>query len=141
MVSFVVDTSVAITWLLHDEKTESSEALLSRLVNGDERAAAPPLLYYELSNAMNMAGKRGRIDRNTKRGLLNYFSLLPIDPDGDSTRLALTSTQAVAEKHNLTVYDASYLELALRRGLSLATNDAALIQAARLEGVPLEQTV
>ncbi|RYD27795.1 MAG: PIN domain-containing protein [Verrucomicrobiaceae bacterium] len=140
MVSFAVDTSVAITWLLHDEKTAASEALLDRLVNGGEKAAAPPLLFYELANAMAMAVKRGRIGNSAKRGLLDFFGLLPVEPDGDSTRLVLSSTHLVAEKHGLTLYDASYLELALRRGLPLATNDAALIRAALAEGVRLEKT-
>lgn len=140
MVSFVVDTSVAITWLLQDEKTAASEALLDRLVHGGETAAAPPLLFYELANAMAMAVKRGRIDQSTKRGLLDFFGLLPIEADETCTRLALTSTQLVAEKHGLTLYDASYLELALRRGLPMATNDTALIRAAQGEGVSLEKT-
>lgn len=138
MVSFVADTSAAMAWLLEDEKTAASEALLHRLVNGGEKAAAPPLLFFELSNALSMAVKRGRIEKTTKHGLLNFFSHLPINLDEDATRMALTSTQALAEKHTLTVYDASYLELALRCGVPLATKDKALIRAAQAEGVILE---
>ncbi|RYD38608.1 MAG: PIN domain-containing protein [Verrucomicrobiaceae bacterium] len=135
--SFVVDSSAALPWLLEDEKTPASEALLERLINGGERAVAPPLLRYEVSNAMAMAVKRKRITKDVMREALDFFSLLPIDLDDDSNHLVLTSAQTVAGKHSLTIYDAVYLDLAGRLGLPLASNDDALTKAARSEGVPL----
>lgn len=135
---FVVDSSAALPWLLEDEKTAASEALLDRLISGGERAVAPPLLRYEVSNAMAMAVKRKRIARDVMREALEFFSLLPIDLDEDSNRLVLTSAQTIAEKHSLTIYDAIYLELAGRLGLPLATNDNALMKAAKSEGIAWE---
>ena len=72
---FVVDSSAALPWLLEDEKTAASEALLDRLISGGERAVAPPLLRYEVSNAMAMAVKRKRIARDVMRAFTEQMSL------------------------------------------------------------------
>jgi len=71
------------------------------------------------------------------RTFLGLLEGLPISVDQPSTASAWHDTLALARSHRLTTYAAAYLELALRRGLPLATRDKALQAAARLEGVPL----
>jgi predicted nucleic acid-binding protein len=135
--SFVVDSSAALSWLLEDEKTPVSEAILDRLVFGGEKAVAPPLIRYEVSNAMAMAVRRGRVGKEVMREALDFFSQLPIDLDEASNQFALSSALSVAEKHALTVYDAVYLDLAMRLGVALATKDEPLRRAAGAEGIAL----
>ena len=82
------------------------------------------------------AERRGRISPAAIRTYLGLLEGLPISVDQPSTASAWHDTLALARSHRLTSYVAAYLELALRRGLTLATRDKALQAAARLEGVP-----
>jgi predicted nucleic acid-binding protein len=90
----------------------------------------------EASNTLLMAQRRGRIDRETMQERLALLDMLPIETDdavcGTVWR---SSVLTLADVEALSFYDAIYLELAIRRGLPLASSDAALCRAARRRGV------
>jgi predicted nucleic acid-binding protein len=134
-VSFVVDSSVALSWCFEDERTPATKALLERV--GESGAIAPQLWPAEVLNGLMMAERRQRIDASRRRQLADFLRDLPIALDPDTTVQFWDATQDLAERFRLTVYDAIYLELAQRRHLALASLDKALRQAATTLGVPV----
>ena len=132
--SFVLDASVVLAWLLPDERSDDATQLIERAVA--ERPRAPSLLMLEVGNALLQAERRGRIRRATRLDLLDAFTTLPIalEPLGAE---AMLRAGGLAGKHRLTLYDAIYLELALSRDCALASFDEALVKAARIERVPV----
>jgi len=134
-VSFVVDNSVALAWCFEYEQTEAIMSLLDRVC--DEGANAPQLWPIEALNGLLMAERRKRIDSVLRRRLTGFLQALPIEIDTETAGLTWTEIAELAERHRLTSYDATYLELALRLGLPLATTDKALAAAAASAGVSL----
>jgi predicted nucleic acid-binding protein len=133
--AFVLDCSIAIAWCFEDEATPETDALLDRL--HDEGAAVPALWPLEVGNALLQAERRGRLSTAKVAAFVDLLSGLPIATDGDTATRALREVLALARAERLTTYDASYLELAGRRALPLATKDQALHRAAQRVGVPL----
>jgi predicted nucleic acid-binding protein len=129
---FVVDASVAACWLMPDERHPVAEAAYGRIAH--DSAVTPVLLWYELRNIFIVSERRGRLDVTKTARALRLLKGLPVTIDTNVDEDALMH---LARQHRLTVYDAAYLELALRKGLELATLDAALAAAARAETVPL----
>ena len=84
-----------------------------------------------------MAERRGRLSTRHRTQVLQVLADLPIEIDEETSGRAWRETLVLAEAHRLTLYDAAYLELAVRRSLPLATRDAALRSAAEAAGVPL----
>ena len=131
MISFVIDASVVIAWAFK-EKHASAELAFSRIQT--EQAIAPALWWYELRNVLLVGERQGRLtERETARFLRN-ISRLAITVNSSPNEIQVLT---LARRHRLTVYDAAYLELALREALPLATLDEALASAARAEGVSL----
>jgi predicted nucleic acid-binding protein len=128
---FVIDASVVVSWAL-DEDHAVADAAAQRL-RGD-RAIVPSLWWYELRNVLVIGERRRRLaERRTAEFLSKIAQLaITIDQFPDEPRL-----MALARRHRLTVYDAAYLELAVRGALPLTTLDMALANAARTEAVPL----
>jgi predicted nucleic acid-binding protein len=137
-VSFVIDASVAISWLFADEQTPLSMNLLQR-VSGTG-AVVPSLWRLEIASALQTSIKRKRIDATYRDSAIQKLLSLPIEIDPDTNDYAWTSTLRLADIHRITVYDASYLELSLRRGLPLATRDDQLAAAAGSAGAILLPT-
>jgi predicted nucleic acid-binding protein len=137
-VSFVIDNSVALAWCFEDEQTVAIMALLDRLA--ETGATAPQLWPLEALNGLLTAERRGRIDAAVRRRLAGFLVQLPVVIDDETASQAWIATAQLAERYDLTAYDAAYLELALRLDLPLATNDAALIAAARAAGASLLPT-
>lgn len=133
--SIVLDNSVALAWCFKDERTALSIALLDRVAR--DGAVAPQLWPLEAVNGLLAAERRRRIDRETRLTLTGFLAKLPITIDPETADRTWSATARLAETHRLTAYDAAYLELAQRLGLPLATQDAALIAAARATGVGL----
>lgn len=131
----VLDVSLSCAWCFADEASEPAWAILEQLQAG--RAHVPALWLWETANVLVQAERRGRISPAAIRTYLGLLEGLPISVDQPSTASAWHDTLALARSHRLTSYDAAYLELALRRGLPLATRDKALQAAGQLEGVPL----
>jgi predicted nucleic acid-binding protein len=95
----------------------------------------PGLWKLEAANILEMGARRGRHDAAFRNSTLADLALLPIRVDTETDRQAWGATLQLSERHRLTMYDAAYLELALRHGLPLASLDADLRRAAQAEGV------
>lgn len=125
----VLDSSVALTWCFADEATQATDALLDDITaNG---ALVPGLWFLELGNVLLAAERRRRITAADVAARLELISALPIYVDQQSIARAWTEILHLARDQNLTTYDATYLDLARRRHLPLATKDRALAEAAR----------
>ena len=131
--AFVLDCSMTMAWVFSDEANEFTEALRESLLK--ENAVAPVLWPIEVGNVLLVAMRRGRIAREDWVRIRDDFSALPIDIDPGSYERVLDTVLPIADEYGLSVYDAMYLELALRRGLPLATLDRKLIEAANTAGI------
>jgi predicted nucleic acid-binding protein len=136
MPSFVVDPSVALAWLLPDEANVEA-ATVRQAIEGGAEAWIPSHWWLELGNGLLMAEKRGRISANAVAQALSLVEALPFEEDEQTAEQVAVRTFALARKHQLTIYDAAYLELAQRRN---ATFDAQLLNAATKEGLPTLST-
>jgi predicted nucleic acid-binding protein len=125
---FVVDASIVAAWALLDENSSRASQALERL-RGDP-ALSPALLFFEVRNVLLVNERRGRLTEAQSAEFLRALSRLPIriDQSPDETQLLI-----LARRHRLTVYDAAYLELALRERLPLVTLDGRLEAAMRAE--------
>ena len=132
----VLDSSTALAWMLPAESSAESDALLDRIAEAG--AVVPGLWRLETANGLLMAERRGRITLAERQEALSILADLPIQTDPHTAGHAWTETLALAAARNLTVYDASYLELAMRAGLPLASFDRALREAAAGCGVRLQ---
>ena len=129
---FVLDCSVTMAWVFRDEATNATDRLRDML--GKNRALVPALWPTETANALLAATRRKRIGREEWSRLRMQLNALPIDVDPVSTARTWGPVLDLAAVHDLTVYDATYLELAMRSGFPLATLDRALRIAAQAEG-------
>jgi predicted nucleic acid-binding protein len=101
----------------------------------DERSQPTPLAGVSLLRNIFVTNElRGRLDSKQTSRALALLAALPIQLDHGANETALL---ALARQHQLTAYDAAYLELAQRENVALATLDEALIRAARAAGVPV----
>jgi predicted nucleic acid-binding protein len=130
--SFVLDASITITWAMADEHRPLADLARTRLYLGD--AVVPPIWWYEVSNMLVVNERRGRISIDDSNLFLQELKVLRIRIDEWNTNLKLPE---LARKFHLTVYDAAYLDLAIRNRLPLATLDKALRAAAEAAGVPM----
>ena len=130
MSTFVLDCSVAMAWLFQDEAAPNTDQLLKELRN-DSNALVPNLWRLELGNTLTQAERRGRITAAQLTTTLELVRNLPITTDTETDSRAFREILNLARTTSLTTYDASYLELAMRHGVPLATLDKALIRAAR----------
>ena len=124
MTAFVLDASIALAWCFADEATPATDALLDRLA--DEEAAAPALWRLEVANALAMAKRRGRLSVVGLTRSVSLLQRLALSIDSEGAERAFRELLDLARAERLTVYDAAYLELALRLGLPLASKDAKL---------------
>ncbi|MEO5734696.1 MAG: type II toxin-antitoxin system VapC family toxin [Rubrivivax sp.] len=130
---FVVDASVSAAWLLPDEATAATEAALD--ATATQAAWVPALWLLEIGNLLLSAQRRKRIDTGQRLALAAAAAALRLQVDREA--VAIGALDALAARHGLTTYDAAYLELALRRGLPLATRDSGLKTAMAAAGVQL----
>jgi len=129
-VSFVLDPSLALSWYFEDERTLEADALLDRTV--ETGAVVPTLWRLEIANGFQNAIRRKRIDF-----AIAQLANMPITVDPDTNIYAWTTTLHLADRFQLTPYDAAYLELAQRRKLPLATLDQRLRVAGKALGLGL----
>lgn len=135
MARFVIDSSIAAAWCFPDEQTFHTQAVLQAVASSAE-VLAPRLWAYEIRNSVLMGLRRKRISPKHAQDFLDTLDALPIrltDPPSYDAVFQL------AERHGLTVYDAAYLELAVRERLPLASLDDALNRAAMVTGVSVFQ--
>ena len=131
----VVDASMAFAWILPSQASSTAEALLKRIEAGDQ-AVVPPLWFLEVANGLLIAERRKTMAAPERRLALERLSALGLTVDEANARVAFDRTSVLAEQFGLSVYDAAYLELAIRRSLPLATRDRALQSAAERSGIP-----
>ncbi len=135
MTRFVLDNSVVMAWYFEDEANDYTSAILERLA-GDE-ALVPSIWPLEVANVMLVGERRGRSTEARSSRFAALLEALPIQADGATSLHAFSGILAVAREQRLSSYDAAYLELAMREGLPLATQDRALREAAQKCGVAL----
>ena len=133
--SVVIDAALTLTWYFDDETTPATEAVLDRV--SEAGAVVPGLWRFEVANAFQAAVWRQRISPEYRDKSLTELARLPITIDADSETHAWTTTLRLADRFGLSIYDATYLELARRRRLPLATLDKTLREAAAAFDVPL----
>ena len=136
--SIVVDASMAAAWLFVDEHTEAAMSVFRDVAA--QGGVAPSLWRLEIASLLRSAVRRGRCHEDLADALLQRLADLPILIDPETDRHAWRATLALSREHGLTPYDACYLELAIRRGLPLATGDRDLIAAARNLGLTVLAT-
>ena len=133
--AFVLDGSVTMVWGFEDEADAYATAILERMP--ELQAHVPPLWPLEVANALLVGERRRRITPAETARFLTILGGFPIRVDDEAVAHAGADTMHLARAHNLSCYDAAYLELAIRRGLPLASLDGKLKTAAEAVGVPL----
>jgi len=133
--SLVLDSSITLAWIYGDETTEPVRRVFEALSEGG--AWVPGIWHLEVANVLEMGVRRKRHNAKFRDATLSDLAQLPIQVDAETDRQAWNVTLRLAESHGLTLYDAAYLELALRRNLPLATLDEDLRAAARTEKLTL----
>jgi predicted nucleic acid-binding protein len=128
---FVVDASIAVAWALKETHAKASVALTRVRTEG---GVVPSLWWFEVRNGLLIGERRGRLTQHDTAFFLRRVSRLALTVDQAPDE---TGVLTLARRHRLTVYDAAYLDLALRESLPLATLDKELGTAARAEGVAL----
>ena len=134
MKGLVIDASVAATWLLTDELSLYAERVLEEMQRG-EPVFVPSLWPLEITNVLFNAERRKRIDKKHRDAALERIERLPISIISGPGLADLKTIRMLAEKHQLTAYDAEYLRVAKELRLPLATQDGNLIAAANREKV------
>jgi predicted nucleic acid-binding protein len=130
---FVLDCSVTISWFFEDETDAYAESVEDSLTQAT--AFVPAIWRLEVANALLVGERRKRTTEAKVAGFLTLLGAMPIASDRETVIRAWQESLGLARAHNLSVYDASYLELALRRGLPLATLDKGLKAAAKAIGI------
>lgn len=131
--AFVLDGSVTMAWFFRDETNAYAESVEDALAH--DEAVVPALWPLEVANTLVVGERRKRCTEAQATTWLNYLRALPIVVDDETAAQAWGDTLSLARAHQLSAYDAAYLELALRRSLPLATLDDRLKDAAAAVGV------
>ena len=132
---FVVDNSVVMAWCFEDESNGYTDTILECLEEGE--AVAPAIWPLEVGNVLLVAERKGRLGKADVVRFLELVSNLPLFVEQESPKRMLTDIIGLARDLRLSTYDASYLDLAMRSGLPLATQDKLLAKAAKKCGVTL----
>jgi predicted nucleic acid-binding protein len=134
MTRFVLDASVALSWVFEDEYSSYSQFVAEVMDEG--HAIVPVVWPLEVANAVLISVRRGRLLESAAPSLIGALDRLRIDIDhGIALESLAQTTLTMGLVHRVSAYDASYLELSLRRGLPLATLDQRLAEAAGAAGI------
>ena len=132
---FVLDSSVALSWCFKDETNAYADDIARQFP--DVEPLVPQLWHLEVANAFLVGERRGRSTAADTAIWTTHLAALPITTDEQTCSAAWSDTLRLARAQNLSAYDGAYLELAIRRGLPLATLDDRLRTAATAEGVAI----
>lgn len=133
--AFVLDCSISMSWCFEDEATPGTDALLRLLL--EDEALAPSIWPLEVVNVLLVAERTNRLTEAQTMRLIALLQSLPITVDESTSEQAMGNILSLARSHKLSSYDAAYLELATREGLPLATKDKKLIKAAKRSGLKI----
>lgn len=134
--SLVLDASMALAWLI--VRADPAEAALAKLAFGEVNASGadvPALWYTEVANTLLVFERAKRLTEQASVSYLADLSLLAIVQDDFSPASRQSRVLDLGRVYKLSAYDATYLELAMRRAATLATFDRKLADAARAAGV------
>lgn len=131
--NFVLDASVTVAWAFDDERDDYALTVLDALTTSE--AVAASIWPLEVANALVTAERRGRIGAAEATRFARLVLQLPVVVEPVERSRAFDTTRQLARRHGLSVYDAAYLDLALTRGVPLATLDGPLRRAAAADGV------
>jgi uncharacterized protein (TIGR03382 family) len=134
--AFIADASVAIGWVHPAQATAETAAMLDAIAEG-ATLEVPALWPLEVANALAVLVRRRKLAVEERRAALGWLRGLPIRVDHEAASLAFSRLSELASAHELSVYDAAYLELAQRRRLVLGCKDRPLRKAAAQAGVTL----
>lgn len=132
--TLVIDSSVAVSWMLRDEDSQLARKALADVVQSG--MIVPGIFWYEFRNTLIVNERRGRLRIEESEQALSVLAALDPAIFHDHSEIDLLR---LSRKHNLSVYDAAYVELALRNGVGLATLDADMAKAAMREGISVIQ--
>jgi len=132
--AWVIDCSVGFAWIHPNQATPETDKLLDE-VEGGAAVVVPALWFIEMANSLLVLQRRKKLTGKERQAALETLSNMSFIVDDEPARVALRETSELAERYDLTVYDATYLELAVRRKLPLASRDSALLGAAKRCGV------
>jgi predicted nucleic acid-binding protein len=132
---FVLDGSVTLAWLFHDEQDPYADAIVDKLPHLE--MLVPRLWHLEIANVLLVGERRGRCSQADTTTWLSFLAGLPVLVDGSTESSAWSQTINLARQRGLSAYDAAYLELAIRENAPLATLDAKLRAAATAVGVAI----
>ena len=131
MTAPVLDCSIVLAWCLEDEQNPFAERAMQ--ITTERGAVMPGIWCYEFRNALVVNERRGRLSARDTRATLADLEDMSIARDIDHSD---DSVQDLSRRHGLSVYDAAYLEVAVRRVLPLASLDHRLREAAKAHGIP-----
>lgn len=137
---FVLDNSVVMRWLLRDgsdERLAYAEKVLFKLSQPGCTTLVPGIWALEVANVLVKAQAKGLVTEASSAAFVRLLQNMAINADPHTATYALSNTLQLARRFKLSSYDASYLELAMREGLPLATLDGDLRSAMRQTGVVL----
>ena len=132
---FVIDNSVVMAWWFKDETSQYADNILDRLE--DSSGFVPSIWPLEVCNVLLVAERKKRISEAGSTRFIALLAELPIIVEQESPERMIKEIFALARKHKLSSYDASYLDLAMRKGLPIATLDKNLLSAAKRSKVPI----
>jgi predicted nucleic acid-binding protein len=132
---FVVDNSVVMSWCFKDQTNAYADAVLEGLI--DSAAYVPSVWPLEVVNVLLAAERKRYISPADSVRFISLLCELPIFIENESPEKAMKELLGLGRAHNLSSYDASYLDLAMRKGLPLATLDDKLRRAAADTSVPI----
>jgi len=127
---FIADSSVGVAWAVHSQASAATDELLDRVAAGTP-LVVPTLWPFEVANSLLALLRRKKLLAAERDRAIAALARLPLAVDDDGPRLALGRISELAAEHGLSVYDATYLELAVRRKLPLASRDGGLRKAAQ----------
>ncbi len=133
--SFVIDNSVVMSWCFKDEKNNYSDQILDKLEFST--AIVPSIWPLEVGNVLLVAERKNRLIQADSIRFIALLTELPIVVEQESPGRMMNEIVNIARTYNLSTYDASYLDLAMRKGISIATLDKNLLKAAKQSKVSL----
>lgn len=130
----VLDCSVTMAWILRDDTmTEKADAILNMLP--EKQVKVPTIWPLEVANVLCLAERQKKLTVLEVAEFKEFLSALPIQVDHGTSSRVMGSIYTLAKTQQITVYDAAYLEMAIRENSPLATFDRALKNAAKKSGV------
>jgi predicted nucleic acid-binding protein len=132
---FVVDNSVVMSWCFEDEGDTYAEDVLESLEAAE--AFVPAIWPLEVGNVLLVAERKKRLSHASAVRFLDLLGGLPIAVEQEPPDRMLKEILSLAREHELSTYDASYLDLAMRLDLPISTLDTSLLKAAGKCEVPV----